>query len=92
MLYEFLKTELLPSLAREVVDIRARMAIGDMESVRKIAHRIKGSALSFGMVDVDRITRALMLTDSISMARTLVEELSLVMARSSFVSDPTAHL
>jgi CheY-like chemotaxis protein/HPt (histidine-containing phosphotransfer) domain-containing protein len=56
---ERLTESFLTEAAARVAELREATAAGDAEAVRRAAHRMKGSALYFGAVEVTNLCRAL---------------------------------
>lgn len=53
MLWDYFESDFLPTLRKEVVAMVAAAQEGHERGVRDPAHRIKGSAATFGLKDVD---------------------------------------
>jgi hypothetical protein len=64
VLWPFFAGDVLPRLRIDMGEMRARLDAGDLDTVKKIAHRLKGSALTFGMADVDMQCRRIMVKET----------------------------
>jgi HPt (histidine-containing phosphotransfer) domain-containing protein len=89
-LFGYFEAEMLPQLRTQVATMHSAAQAGDHPTVRSIAHRLRGSALSFGLVKVDELVqRILTRTDAYATdTATLQQHVS----RLRYVCDETASL
>lgn len=80
--------DLVPGYVREkrrqMADLRRLVTDGDMDSLKQIAHNIKGTGASYGIPDVTRLGRAIETAGQqgdAPVASSLIEELDALLAR-----------
>lgn len=59
-LYRELVTDFRDQLAVQMAELRAAALLGDVASARRVAHQLKGTAPSFGALDIDRLADRLL--------------------------------
>jgi HPt (histidine-containing phosphotransfer) domain-containing protein len=75
--YRTLLDDFMAHLPRQLIDLEAASAMGDVAGARYVAHQLKGTSINFGATDLDAVAEHLLLigSDQHDLLRSTVHEM-----------------